>query len=84
MSRTTETIIRTAVLILALANQILSAFGKSPLPIQDAQLETLISVCATVLSAAWAWWKNNSVTDAAKQADAYLDAIKVSKGECDE
>ena len=34
----TGTIVRTLCLILALANQLLSAFGKSPLPIDNAQL----------------------------------------------
>ncbi len=81
MNRTTETIIRTAVLVLALANQILTALGKSPLPIQDAQLETLVATGATVLAAVWAWWKNNSVTRAARQADNYLDAIRAAKRE---
>ena len=37
------TIARTAVLALALINQILSALGKPVLPIESAQLEQLIS-----------------------------------------
>jgi SPP1 family holin len=76
MNRTTGTIIRTAVLALALTNQILTAAGISPLPIGDADIETLISSLATVLAAVWAWWKNNSITGSARQADQYLDALK--------
>lgn len=38
---TAATIARTAALLLALANQILSAFGKSPLPIESSTVEQL-------------------------------------------
>ncbi len=41
------TLTRTAVLILALMNQILSATGHSPIPVDDAQLEQLISTGMT-------------------------------------
>ena len=79
MSRKTETIVRTIILALALINQILTSIGYGPLPIGNEQLETLISVGFTVAASLWAWWKNNSVTKAARQADNYLDAIKASK-----
>lgn len=69
------TITRTAVLVLALANQILSATGHSPIPVDDAQLEQLISTGITVGAAIWAWWKNNSFTKEAIAADNYLDSL---------
>ena len=69
------TITRTAVLILALANQILSATGHSPIPVDDAQLEQLISAGMTVGAAIWAWWKNNSFTKEAIAADNYLESL---------
>ena len=69
------TITRTAVLILALANQILSATGHSPIPVDDAQLEQLISTGMTVVAAIWAWWKNNSFTKEAIAADNYLESL---------
>ena len=69
------TLTRTAVLILALANQILSATGHSPIPVDDAQLEQLISAGMTVGAAIWAWWKNNSFTKEAIAADNYLDSL---------
>ena len=58
------TVARTAVLGLALANQILSACGKPLLPIDSAQLEQ------------WAWWENNSFTKEALAADSYLEQLK--------
>lgn len=69
------TMTRTAVLILALANQILSATGHSPIPVDDAQLEQLISAGMTVGAAIWAWWKNNSFTKEAIAADNYLESL---------
>lgn len=70
-----STMTRTAVLILALANQILSATGHSPIPVDDAQLEQLISTGMTVVAAIWAWWKNNSFTKEAIAADNYLESL---------
>lgn len=70
-----STMTRTAVLILALANQILSATGHSPIPVDDAQLEQLISTGLTVGAAIWAWWKNNSFTKEAIAADNYLESL---------
>lgn len=70
-----DTMTRTAVLVLALANQILSATGHSPIPVDDAQLEQLISTGITVGAAIWAWWENNSFTKEAIAADKYLDSL---------
>lgn len=56
------TIARTAVLALALINQLLSALGKPVLPIESAQLEQLISTGFTTVSALVNWWYNNSFT----------------------
>lgn len=70
-----STLTRTAVLILALTNQILSATGHSPIPVDDAQLEQLISTGMTVAAAIWAWWENNSFTKDAIAADNYLESL---------
>ena len=75
----TETIVRTAILALALINQLLSATGHAVLPIQDEQVETLITTGATILASLWAWWKNNSFTQAAIAADNHLADLKGGK-----
>ena len=72
------TLTRTAVLGLALANQLLSAAGKSVLPIDNAQLEQMISSGLTVGAAMAAWWKNNSFTPEAIEADAFMARMKKS------
>lgn len=72
------TIARTAVLLLALTNQVLSALGKSPLPIESAELEQLVTAGITTVAALIAWWKNNSFTQAALEADKTYDRMKKS------
>ena len=72
----TETIIRTIVLILALANQVLAIYGKQKIPITEDEVYQLITLVVTIGSALWAWWKNNSFTKEAIEADEYLARLK--------
>lgn len=72
----TETIIRTVVLILALVNNCLTMAGHSPLPIEDEQVTNLLSMIFTIGAALWGWWKNNSFTPAAIEADAYMEQLR--------
>lgn len=71
-----STIARTAVLLLALTNQLLSAMGKPVLPIESETLEQLITAGITTVAALVAWWENNSFTSAAIEADKTYDRIK--------
>lgn len=70
------TIARTAVLALALANQVLSVAGLSPLPIDSATLEPWVTTGLTTAAALWAWWKNNSFTPEAIRADELLNEMR--------
>mgnify|MGYP000728376785 FL=1 len=72
------TVARTAVLLLALANQILSACGKPILPIDSAQLEQAITAGCTTVAALVNWWYNNSFTQAALAADEVYEQKKNS------
>ncbi len=76
MNITAGTLARTIILALALINQILSATGHPVLPIEDAQVETLVSTAWTVIAALIAWWKNNSFTAAAQKGDAVMKQEK--------
>lgn len=76
MNITAGTLSRTIILALALINQILSATGHPVLPIEDAQVETLVSTAWTVIAALIAWWKNNSFTSAAKAGDEVMKQVK--------
>lgn len=73
------TIVRTALLGLTLTNQILSATGHPVLPIENAELETLITTSMTVGASLWGWWKNNSFTPEAIHADELLDQMQGKK-----
>lgn len=70
------TIARTACLLLALTNQVLSALGKPVLPIESQTVEQLVTAGITTVAALVAWWKNNSFTPAALQADQTYDKLK--------
>lgn len=73
---TAATLARTAVLALALTNQLLSAAGKPVLPIESAVLEQLVTAGITTVAALVAWWKNNSFTTAALEADKTYDRLR--------
>ena len=66
---TKATIIRTVVLVLAIANNALAIAGKSPLPVSDETVTEVISFTFTTGAALVAWWKNNSFTQKAIEAD---------------
>ena len=70
------TIARTACLLLALTNQVLSALGKPVLPIESSTVEQLVTAGITTVTALIAWWNNNSFTSAAIKADAEFDKMK--------
>ena len=71
-----ETIIRTVVLAISLINQVLTVLGKNPLPFSEEEVYQFLSVAATAAASIWAWWKNNSFTPAAVEADRYLEQLK--------
>ena len=71
-----DTIIRTVCLVLALVNQCLTMTGHSPLPIEDEQVKEFLSLVFTVAMSVWAWWKNNSFTQAAIAADEVMSVLK--------
>ena len=70
------TVIRTIILLVALANQFLVSFGLSPFPFSAEQIEVGLSWAFTVLATLWTWWKNNSITKEARQADEYMHELK--------
>ena len=74
----TETIIRAIVLFVTLVNTILTMSGKNPLPFAEEELYAWLSAVATVAATLWAWWKNNSFTPEAIQADKYLAELKAN------
>ncbi len=66
------TIVRTVTLAFALANQALIISGHNPLPFSEDGVGQAASMALTVGASLWAWWKNNSFTQAAIKADENL------------
>lgn len=71
-----DTIVRTIVLVIALANQILAIAGKDAFPVTEDQVYQGVTLIATVGASVWAWWKNNSFTKPAIEADKTLAKLK--------
>lgn len=72
MKVTKGTITRTAILGIALTNQVLTVCDISPIPIDDDTITNLISAGFTIGASIAAWWKNNSFTKRAIEADRLL------------
>lgn len=75
-----ETIIRTIVLAVAIINQILAIAGKETMPLYESDISQFVSIAFTAASSLWAWWKNNSFSPEAVEADAVLNTIRERKG----
>ena len=69
---TLSTWIRTALMIVAVINMILEICGLNILPISDEQVSTVVTYVFTIIVFVINWWKNNSFTIAAQEADKLL------------
>ena len=49
------------------------------LPIESATVEQLVTTGLTVTAALVGWWKNNSFTPEAIEADGYLEKLREEK-----
>ncbi|MBP3938837.1 MAG: phage holin [Clostridia bacterium] len=67
-----QTWVRTLVLGLALLNQALVMFGLTDTEVELETWTQYATYAFTVISSIWSWWKNNSFTQKAQQADAVL------------
>ena len=75
----TDTIARTICLVFALINQVLAIFGKDVLPFTNDEIYQTVSLVATLSTSLLAWWKNNSFTSAAIEADKLMESLKSEK-----
>lgn len=75
----TETIVRLVVMVITLVNTILTMMGKNPLPWSEEEIYRFLTVVAQVAVTLWAWWKNNSFTSEAIEADKILNKLKENK-----
>lgn len=71
--------VRLLILIIVLINSIGWIMGVQLIPYTDEQIAKGISSAALIASEIWNHWKNNSYTNEAKRADAYLKSCKEQK-----
>lgn len=68
-----QTWARTLVLLLALVSQLCVILGKRTEAIDIDQWQEYVTYAMTVIGSVWAWWKNNSFTQKAQEADKALN-----------
>ncbi|MBC6308102.1 phage holin [Listeria sp. FSL L7-1582] len=71
-----STWVRTALLAVALINQLLAMLGISPLPFDDDMVEQFVTFTFTAVTAIIAFWKNQSFTKAAQASDVQMKMVK--------
>lgn len=71
-----DVILRTAVLAVTWVNMILTGYGLNPLPFSDDQVYEGVTALLAFGASIWAWWKNNSFSTPAIEADKYKDKYK--------
>ena len=69
-----DTIARTIILALALINQVLAILGRGQIEIAESDIYQICSLAATIISAIWTYWKNNSWSLSAQHGDAVMKA----------
>lgn len=74
-----STVVRTVVFAVAIINQVLTFTGLNPLPFSGDEVGEWISGIFSVVTFIWAWWKNNSFSQAAIQADETLNQLRESE-----
>lgn len=71
-----RTIARTIWAGIVLINSILLILGKTPLGLDENMIYEICSGLAAVVATAQVWWKNNSFTKKAREADLVKDGLK--------
>lgn len=69
------TIARTLFLFVSLVNSALGMFGFTSLDIDENTIYTVVTGLTTIVSAVLAFWKNNSFTKEAIEADKYKENL---------
>lgn len=68
--------IRLAVPLYAFLNATLIAMGYDPLPFESEKIDAFVTGVIGFIGIIAAWWKNNNVTRAAREAQRVLDMEK--------
>lgn len=73
------TAVRTIILVIALVNQLLVAFGFEPVPGDETVWYEIISTAFTITTATITWFKNNYITAKGKRQKEVLQRHGLTK-----
>ena len=71
-----STWVRMGMMLVALAGYLAKEFGVIPPEISENEVYNFVAIIFTVISFLQAYWKNNSFTEAAQEADSYFKLLK--------
>lgn len=74
-----STIVRTILVVLAILNFALEKFGIDIIPTNEVAIAMFVETAVEIAALAVGFWKNNSFTQAAIKADAFLQQLKESE-----
>ena len=77
---TRERIVAIIRLVIMLVSAVAGGFG---LTIDPDSLGTIAACAVALVAGVYGWWKNNNLTEAAQDAQAYLDAVKATYREAE-
>lgn len=79
MNISKSTIVRTILVVLAIVNFALERFGIDIIPTNEAFIAMFVEVAIEIAIIAVGFWKNNSFTKKAIEADKFLKQLKESE-----
>ena len=71
-----STWVRLLMMIIALVSYLAKEFGLIPPEVTENDVYNIVIAIFTVVSFLQAYWKNNSFTEAAQEADSYFNLLK--------
>lgn len=81
MKITKATIVRTILVVLVIINSVLEKLGIDIIPVDENAILMLVETGIEIAVIVVAWWKNNSFSENAIKADAFLKQLRESEVE---
>lgn len=81
MKITKGTIVRTILFVVAITNFVLERVGVDLIPVDESMVLMFVETAIEIAFLAVGFWKNNSFTDKAIKADAFLKELRESEVE---
>ena len=79
MKVTKSTIVRTILIVIAILNFALEKFGVDVIPVSESWILMALETAIEIAIVAVGFWKNNSYTEKAIKADAFLKELRESE-----